>query len=158
MSTREGRLDGSGIRVALVVARFNDLVTSKLLSGAEDCLERHGCAEELRTVVRVPGSWELPQAAKKLAERGDFDAIVALGALIRGETPHFEYLAAQVARGLARIALDSGIPTIFGVLTTDTMDQALARAGLKTGNKGWEAALSALEMVNLFREIEGGTT
>jgi 6,7-dimethyl-8-ribityllumazine synthase len=158
MSTREGRLDGSGIRVALVVARFNDLVTSKLLSGAEDCLQRHGCTEELRTVVRVPGSWELPQAAKKLADRGDVDAIVALGALIRGETPHFEYLAAQVARGLARIALDSGIPTIFGVLTTDTMDQALARAGLKTGNKGWEAALSALEMVNLFREIEGGTS
>jgi 6,7-dimethyl-8-ribityllumazine synthase len=154
MSTQVGSLDGSGIRVALVVSRFNDLVTAKLLSGAEDCLERHGCTEQLRTVVRVPGSWELPLAAKRLAERGGVDAIVALGALIRGETPHFDYLAAQVARGVAQIGLDSGIPTIFGVLTTDTLDQAMARAGAKTGNKGWEAALSALEMVNLFREID----
>jgi 6,7-dimethyl-8-ribityllumazine synthase len=154
MSTREGLLDGSGIKVALVVSRFNDVVTAKLLSGAEDCLERHGCKADGRTVVRVPGAWELPLAAKKLAAGGGFDAIVALGALIRGETPHFDYLAAQVARGLAQIGLDSGIPTIFGVLTTDTTDQAVARAGAKTGNKGWEAALSALEMVNLFRDLE----
>lgn len=156
MSTREGLLDGTGIRMALVVSRFNDLVTAKLLSGAEDCLERHGCKADCRTVVRVPGAWELPLAAKKLAARGEFDAIVALGALIRGETPHFDYLAAQVARGLAQIGLDTGIPTIFGVLTTDTIDQAVSRAGAKTGNKGWEAALSALEMVNLFRDIERG--
>jgi 6,7-dimethyl-8-ribityllumazine synthase len=154
MSTREGRLDGSGIRVALVVSRFNDLVTAKLLSGAEDCLERHGCTAEQRTVVRVPGAWEIAQASKKLATRGEFDAIVGLGALIRGETPHFDYLAAQVSRGLAQIGLDSGIPTIFGVLTTDTIEQAMSRAGAKTGNKGWEAALSALEMVNLFRDLE----
>lgn len=154
MSTREGLLDGTGIRVALVVSRFNDVVTAKLLSGAEDCLERHGCKADCRTVVRVPGAWELPLAAKKLASDGGFDAIVALGALIRGETPHFDYLAAQVARGLAQIGLDSGIPTIFGVLTTDTTEQAVARAGAKTGNKGWEAALSALEMVNLFRDLE----
>ena len=154
MSTREGYLDGAGIRVALVVSRFNDVVTAKLLSGAEDCLERHGCKADCRTVVRVPGAWELPLAAKKLAAGGGFDAIVALGALIRGETPHFDYLAAQVARGLAQTGLDSGIPTIFGVLTTDTTDQAVARAGAKTGNKGWEAALSALEMVNLFRDLE----
>jgi 6,7-dimethyl-8-ribityllumazine synthase len=156
MSTREGLLDGTGIRVALVVSRFNDVVTAKLLSGAEDCLERHGCKADCRTVVRVPGAWELPLAAKKLAAGGGFDAIVALGALIRGETPHFDYLAAQVARGLAQTGLDSGIPTIFGVLTTDTTDQAVARAGAKTGNKGWEAALSALEMVNLFRDLERG--
>lgn len=154
MSTREGLLDGTGIRVALVVSRFNDVVTAKLLSGAEDCLERHGCKSDCRTVVRVPGAWELPLAAKKLTTGGGFDAIVALGALIRGETPHFDYLAAQVARGLAQIGLDSGIPTIFGVLTTDTTEQAVARAGAKTGNKGWEAALSALEMVNLFRDLE----
>jgi 6,7-dimethyl-8-ribityllumazine synthase len=154
MSTREGRLDGTGIRVALVVSRFNDLVTAKLLTGAEDCLERHGCTADGRTVVRVPGAWELPLAAKKLAAGGGFDAIVALGALIRGETPHFEYLAAQVARSLAQIGLETGVPTIFGVLTTDTIDQAMARAGAKTGNKGWEAALSALEMVNLFRDLE----
>jgi 6,7-dimethyl-8-ribityllumazine synthase len=156
MSTREGLLDGTGIRVALVVSRFNDMVTAKLLSGAEDCLERHGCKADCRTVVRVPGAWELPLAAKKLATGGGVDAIVALGALIRGETPHFDYLAAQVARGLAQIGLDSGIPTIFGVLTTDTIDQAVSRAGAKTGNKGWEAALSALEMVNLFRDLERG--
>ena len=156
MSTREGLLDGTGIRVALVVSRFNDMVTAKLLSGAEDCLERHGCKADCRTIVRVPGAWELPLAAKKLAARGEFDAIVALGALIRGETPHFDYLAAQVARGLAQIGLDTGIPTIFGVLTTDTIDQAVSRAGAKTGNKGWEAALSALEMVNLFRDLERG--
>lgn len=154
MTTREGRLDGSGIRVALVVSRFNDFITAKLLSGAEDCLERHGCPAEQRMVVRVPGAWEIAQAAKRIAERGGFDAIVGLGALVRGETPHFEYLAPQVARGLAQIGLDFGIPTIFGVLTTDTVDQAVARAGAKTGNKGWEAALSALEMVNLFRELE----
>jgi 6,7-dimethyl-8-ribityllumazine synthase len=158
MSTREGRLDGTGIRMALVVSRFNDLVTAKLLSGAEDCLERHGCTAEDRTVVRVPGAWELPLAAKKLAALGGFDAIVALGALIRGETPHFDYLAAQVARSLAQIGLETGIPTIFGVLTTDTIDQAMSRAGAKTGNKGWEAALSALEMVNLFRDLERGPT
>jgi 6,7-dimethyl-8-ribityllumazine synthase len=154
MTTREGRLDGKGVRVALVVSRFNDFVTAKLLSGAEDCLERHGCKAEQRTVVRVPGAWEIPQATKKLAERGGFDAIVGLGALIRGETPHFDYLAAQVARGLAQIGLDTGIPIVFGVLTADTIDQAMARAGAKTGNKGWDAALSALEMVNLFRDIE----
>jgi 6,7-dimethyl-8-ribityllumazine synthase len=154
MSTREGLLDGTGIRVALVVSRFNDLVTAKLLSGAEDCLERHGCTADCRTVVRVPGAWELPLAANKLAAGGGFDAIVALGALIRGETPHFDFLAAQVARGLAQIGLETGVPTIFGVLTTDTIDQAMSRAGAKTGNKGWEAALSAVEMVNLFRDFE----
>ncbi len=154
MSRREGRLEGSGVRMALVVSRFNGFVTSKLLAGAEECLELHGCVARQRTVVPVPGAWEIPQVAKKLARTGQFDAILALGALIRGETPHFDYLAAQVARGLAELGLDSGVPTIFGVLTTDTVEQAVARAGAKSANKGWEAALSALEMVNLFRELD----
>ena len=153
MSTREGRLDGSGIRVALVVARFNDLVTSKLLSGAEDCLERHGCTEDLRTVVRVPGSWEIPLVVAKLAESGKYDAVIALSVLIRGETPHFDVLAASVSRGLADAGVETGIPVIFGVLTTDTLEQAMERAGAKAGNKGWDASLSAIEMVHLYRQM-----
>jgi 6,7-dimethyl-8-ribityllumazine synthase len=148
------QLDGKKVRVALVVSRFNELVTSRLLSGAQDCLERHGCPESNRTVVRVPGSWELPLVANRLAASKRFDAIVALGALIRGETPHFDYLAAQVARGMAEVGMNSGIPVIFGVLTTDTVDQALDRAGAKSGNKGWDAALSAIEMANLFRALD----
>jgi 6,7-dimethyl-8-ribityllumazine synthase len=151
----QGDLDGSAVRVALVVSRFNEAITARLLAAAEDCLDRHGCREASRVVVRVPGAWELPQAAKRLAAEGRFDVILALGALIRGETPHFDFLAAQVARGLAEIALASGVPVIFGVLTTDTVEQALNRAGAKS-NKGWEAALSALEMVNLFRRLAQG--
>jgi 6,7-dimethyl-8-ribityllumazine synthase len=149
----EGGFEGRGVRIALVVSRFNAFVTDRLLRGAEDCLERHGCAAESRTVVRVPGAWELPQVAQRLARRGDLDAIVALGALIRGETPHFDLIAAQAARGLAQVGIDSGIPVIFGVLTTDTVEQALDRAGAKAGNKGWDAALSALEMVSLYRRL-----
>ncbi len=148
-------LDGKRIRVALVVSRFNDFVTEKLLDGAERCLDRHGCTAERRKVVRVPGAWEIPQAAKKLALGGGFDAIIGLGALIRGETPHFDVLAAEVARGLGQVGLDSGVPTIFGVLTTNTVEQALARAGTKSGNKGWEAALAALEMAGVFRDLGG---
>jgi len=152
--TLEGVLDARGVRIALVVSRFNDLVTSRLLSGAEDCLERHGGSADDRTVVRVPGSWEIPQAARKLAKTGQFDAIVALGALVRGETAHFDLLAAEAARGLAQVGAESGLPVIFGVLTTDTVEQAMDRAGAKLGNKGWEAALSALEMVSLFRRMD----
>lgn len=155
MSKPEAALDGSRIRVALVVSRFHDFVTEKLLDGAERCLERHGCTAERRTVVRVPGAWEIPQAAKRLTTGGGFDAIIGLGALIRGETPHFDVLAAEVARGLGQVGLDSGVPTIFGVLTTNTVEQALARAGAKSGNKGWEAALAALEMTGLFHELGG---
>jgi len=146
-------LDGSRFRVALVVSRFNELVTEKLLDGAERCLERHGCTAERRKVVRVPGAWEIPQAASKLARGGGFDAIIGLGALIRGETPHFDVLAAEVARGLGQVGLDSGIPTIFGVLTTNTVEQALARAAETSANKGWEAALAALEMADVFRDL-----
>jgi len=152
--TLQGQLEGKGIRVAIVVSRFNELVTGRLLAGAQDCLERHGCAEKDHTVVRVPGSWELPLAANRLAGTKRFDAIIALGALVRGETPHFDFLAAQVARGIAEVGMRSGIPVIFGVLTTETVEQALDRAGAKTGNKGWDAAMSAIEMVNLFRGLD----
>ena len=149
----EGHLNAKGMRFAVLVARTNDLVGSRLLAGAEDCLERHGAPAESRTVVRVPGAWELPMAASKLAKSGQFDAVVALGALIRGETPHFDLLAAEAAKGLAQAAIESGIPVIFGVLTTETLEQAMERAGAKGGNKGWEAALAAVEMVSLFRRL-----
>ena len=154
MSSPGSSMDGSGVRVALIVSRFNDFVTSKLLEGAEACLERHGCTVELREVLWVPGAWEIPQAAQRLAGAGRHDAIVALGALIRGETRHFDYLAQQVAHGLGQVALSSGIPTTFGVLTTETVDQAVERAGGRSGNKGWEAALAALQLVQLFREMD----
>ena len=150
----EGALTADGCRFALVVSRFNEQVTTGLLRGAEDCLQRHGCPSENRTIVRVPGAWEIPLAAGKLATGGGYDGIVALGALIRGATPHFDVLAAQVARGLAQIGVENGIPVAFGVLTTDTVEQALDRAGAKLGNKGWEAALSAIEMASLYRRLE----
>jgi 6,7-dimethyl-8-ribityllumazine synthase len=149
----QGKLDAQGIKVALVVSRFNDFVTGRLLQGAEDCLERHGCGEEQRTVVKIPGAWEIPQAARVLANSGNYDAIVVLGALIRGETPHFDLLAREVAHGLSQVGLQSGVPVAFGVLTTDTVEQAIDRAGAKAGNHGWKAALSAIEMVNLFRRM-----
>jgi 6,7-dimethyl-8-ribityllumazine synthase len=151
--TVEATLDAKNVKIALVVSRFNDFVTSHLVRGAEDFLDQHGCPAQNRTIVKVPGSWEIPQTAKKLALGGKFDAIVGLGALIRGETPHFELLAAEVAKGLAQVGMESGIPVIFGVLTTDTVEQAIDRAGAKSGNKGWDAARSAVEMVNLFRQL-----
>ena len=154
-SSEDGRLDGSDVRVALVVSRFNEPITSGLYDGAVLCLEEHGCGEDRRTLVRVPGAWEIPQAAARLAQGGGYDALLGLGALIRGETPHFEQLSSAVAHALARVALDSGIPTIFGVLTTDTIEQARARSGEGAGNKGREAALSALEMIQLFRDLKG---
>jgi len=149
----EGKLDAKGMRFALVVARTNDFVATRLLAGAEDCLERHGAGADARTVVRVPGSWELPQAAARLAASGKFDAVVALGALIRGETPHFDVLAAEVAKGLAQTALQHGLPVSFGVVTADSLEQAIERAGAKSGNKGWDAALAAVEMVSLYRQM-----
>lgn len=150
----EGTLDARGIRFALLVSRFNDFVCNRLLSGAEDCLVRHGAAREGLTVVRVPGSWELPLAAQRLAIQGRVDAIVALGVLIRGETPHFDVLAAEVTKGLAQVSLQHGVPVGFGVLTTETAEQAMERAGGKAGNKGWDAALSALEMASLLRRLK----
>lgn len=151
--TIEGHLDAKGLKVALVVSRWNDLVTSRLLDGALDALVRHGAAVDDQTVVKVPGSWELPLVAAKLAASGPYDAVVALGCLIRGETPHFDLLAAEAAKGLAHVGMTSGKPVSFGVLTCDTLEQALDRAGAKAGNKGWDAAVAAIEMVSLYRRL-----
>lgn len=151
--TIEGQLDAKGLKIALVVARWNEAITARLLAGAEDCLLRHGADPDALTVVKVPGSWELPLAAAKVAGSGRHDAVVALGALVRGETPHFDLLAAEAAKGLAQAGAASGMPVIFGVLTCDTMDQAIDRAGGKAGNKGWDAALAAIEMVSLYKRL-----
>ncbi len=150
----EGDLDARGLRVALVVARFNDAICGNLLEGARDALVRHGASESDLGVVRVAGSWELPQAASGLAKSGSWDAVVALGALVRGETPHFDYIASAAAKGLAEAGTSTGVPVIFGVLTTDSLEQAMDRAGGKAGNKGWDAALAAIEMVRLYRKID----
>lgn len=149
----EGNLIGTGLRVGIVVSRFNEFITTRLLSGAEDALKRHGVEEENVTVAWVPGAFEIPLMAKKLAESGKFDAVVALGTVIRGATPHFDYVNSEVAKGVASTALQTGIPVIFGVLTTDTIEQAIERAGTKAGNKGWEAAAGAIEMANLYKQF-----
>jgi 6,7-dimethyl-8-ribityllumazine synthase len=146
----EGKLDGKGKRVALVVSRFNDLVTGRLTSGAQDSLLRHGVADKDISIVRVPGAFEISAVCRKLAASGKYDSVIALGAVIRGETPHFDYVAAEAAKGVAQAAFESGIPIIFGVLTTDSLEQALERAGAKAGNKGSEAATAALEMMDLY--------
>ena len=146
----EGELDAKGKRVALVVSRFNDLVTSRLTSGAQDCLIRHGANENNISVFKVPGSFEISPLCKKLAKSKKFDAVIAIGAVIRGDTPHFDYIAQEVAKGVAQVALESEVPVVFGVLTTDTLEQALERAGAKAGNKGTEAALSAIELMSLY--------
>ena len=149
----EGNLNGTGINFGIVTSRFNSTVTERLLSGTLDCLRRHGVLEEDITVVRVPGSFEIPMAARRLVEKKEIDAVICLGAVIRGETPHFDYVAGEVARGIGHLASDSGKVVTFGVLTTDTFEQALERAGGKAGNKGWDAALVAIEMVNLLKNI-----
>jgi len=151
----EGNLIGQGLQVGIVVARFNEFITGKLLSGALDAFKRHGVDESAVDVAWVPGAFEIPFAAKKLATSGRYDAVVALGAVIRGSTPHFDYVCSEVAKGIASISLSTDTPTIFGVLTTDTIDQAIERAGSKAGNKGWEAATSAIEMANLARALKG---
>ena len=148
-----GQLSVDGQRFAIVVSRFNEFITSKLLAGAIDALKRHGCADESITVVHVPGAFELPFMAKKLAESGLYDAVICLGCVIRGQTPHFEYIAGQVARGIAEVGLATGVPTTFGVITADTLEQAVERAGAKSGNKGVDAALSAIELTNLLRQL-----
>ena len=152
MRTLEGKLISSGSRYAIIVSRFNELINSKLLSGAKDCLLRHGVSEAEIDVIWVPGAFEIPLIADKLCER-DYDAIIALGAVIRGATPHFNFISAEVSKGIAQVSLKHEKPVIFGVLTTDTIEQAIERAGTKSGNKGWDAALSALEMINLLKEI-----
>jgi len=146
-----GALEGRGLRVGIVVARFNRAVTEQLLSGALEALAAHGVAEGDVVVVHVPGAFEVPFAARKLAIAGRYDALVCLGAVVRGETPHFDYVASEVTRGIGRVVADHGLPVAFGVLTTDTIEQALERAGAGHGNKGWEAAVTAIEMAQLAR-------
>lgn len=149
----EGQLDARGLKFALIVSRFNSFVTERLLAGALDALQRTGAAQADIEIVRVPGSWEMPAAAAVLARQKRFDAIVCLGAVIRGETPHFDYIAAEAAKGLAQVSLETGVPVAFGVLTTNTLEQAIDRAGAKSGNKGYEAAMTAIEMANLLRSL-----
>jgi len=151
----EGKLDATGLKVGLAVSRFNSFIAERLLEGAIDALRRNGANEADLTIVRVPGAFELPLAAKKMADAGKFDAIICLGAVIRGATPHFDYVSAEVSKGIASVSLDSGVPVAFGVLTTDNIEQAVERAGTKAGNKGFEAAMTAIEMVNLLRSMEG---
>jgi 6,7-dimethyl-8-ribityllumazine synthase len=154
-TTFEGRLRGEGLRIAIVVSRFNDLITRQLLAGAEDALRRHDVEAERVDVAWVPGSFEIPLVARKLAQSGRYQAVVCLGAVIRGETPHFEYVASQVSSGIARAGLETGVPLIFGIITADSLEEALERAGGKMGNKGHDAAVSAIEMANLMRGMPG---
>ncbi|VAX24689.1 6,7-dimethyl-8-ribityllumazine synthase [hydrothermal vent metagenome] len=151
MNIIEGSLDGSGAKIAIVVSRFNDFITGKLLDGATDCLQRHGVKDKDIDVYKAPGAFEIPLVAKKIAEKSKskYDAVICLGCVIRGATPHFQYVSAEVSKGVAQAMMDSGMPMSFGVLTTDTIEQAIERAGTKSGNKGWDAALSVLEMINL---------
>jgi len=154
MHVIQGQLSAKGKSFGIVVSRFNALVTSQLLAGAVDCITRHGGAEDAVTVVYVPGSFEVPQAALHMASSKQFDAIICLGCVIRGDTPHFDYIAGEVTRGLGQIALQTGIPVGFGVLTTDSLEQALERAGAKSGNKGWDAALSAMELLQVQTQLK----
>lgn len=149
----EGNLVGQGIKVGIVIGRFNEFISGKLLEGALDGLKRHGVKEEDIAAAWVPGSFEIPLAAQKMAGSGNYDGVICLGAVIRGETPHFDYVSAEVSKGIAKVGLDTGKPVIFGVLTTDTIEQAISRAGTKAGNKGFDAAMSLIEMVNLLKVI-----
>jgi 6,7-dimethyl-8-ribityllumazine synthase len=153
MTSYSGNLRGEGVRVAIACGRFNDLITERLLAGARDGLLRHGVDEASITEAWVPGAFELPLAASRLAESGEYDAVICLGAVIRGATGHYEHVAGQCAAGIARVGLDTGLPVVFGVLTTETIEQALERAGTKAGNKGYESAETALEMVDLLRQL-----
>ena len=151
--TLEGDLSGHGLTFAIVVARFNSIVTSYLLGGAQEALHRHGVEDEDIEIAHVPGAFEIPLMAKKLAQTGRYDAVICIGAVIRGETDHYDHVAGSVTSGIARVSLDTGVPTIFGVLTTDTVEQALNRSGLKAGNNGYEAAVAAIEMATLLKKI-----
>ena len=153
IKTHEGHLNAAGKRFALVVSRFNEFFSSKLMAGAQDCLIRHGADTEDIEIFRAPGSYELPLVAQKVAESGRFDAVVCLGAILRGQTSHFDFVAGEAAKGIAKVGLDTGLPVIFGVITTETVEQAVDRAGARTGNRGAEAALAAIEMVNLLADI-----
>ena len=153
MKTIEGHLNASGKKFCLTVSRFNELVTQKLMDGAIDCIIRHGAKTDDITVVYVPGAFEIPAMADKLAKSGKFDAVICLGAVIRGDTPHFDYIAAETTKGIAMAAINHDCPVSFGVLTADTLEQAFERAGSKVGNKGWEAAISGIEMANLYDKL-----
>ena len=153
MKTLEGKLTAKNMKIAIVVARFNEFITSNLLSVCIDCLIRHEAADEDLTVAWVPGAFEIPMAAKKLAESGKYDAVICLGAVIRGATPHFDYVCAEASKGIAQVSMQTGVPVAFGVLTTENIQQAVERAGTKAGNKGVDCAMTAMEMVNLFKEM-----
>ena len=153
VKTIEGDLNGAGHKVGIVVSRFNDFITGKLLDGAVDCFVRHGVKEEDIDVVRVPGAFEIPMAAKRMVNRKQYHAVLCLGAVVRGATPHFEYVAGEAAKGVGALAMEADIPVLFGVLTTDNLEQAIERAGAKSGNKGWETALATIEMVNLYKKL-----
>ncbi len=153
MKLLEGKIDATGLKVAIVVSRFNEFITNKLLGGAMDCLKRNNADEDNITVAWVPGAFEIPAVTRVLASSNKYDAVICLGAVIRGSTPHFDYVAAEVSKGVASISLNAKIPVIFGVLTTDTIEQAIERAGTKSGNKGFDAAMSAIEMANLYKQI-----
>jgi 6,7-dimethyl-8-ribityllumazine synthase len=156
MPTYEGRLDATGLRIALLASRFNETITKSLLEGALSALRRHGLDDASITIAWVPGAFELPMTAKRLADSGEFDAIVCLGAVIRGATTHYDYVCGQAAAGIARVALDTGVPVIFGVLTTENIEQAIERSGTKAGNKGFDAAVAAIEMADLLRQLPKG--
>ncbi len=151
----EGHLLGQGLKFALVAGRFNEFITNKLLGGALDALYRHGVSDQDIEVAWTPGAFEIPLVALKMASTGKYDAVICLGAVIRGATPHFDYVAGEVAKGVAKVGLESGVPTIFGVITADNIEQAIERAGTKAGNKGWDAAVTAIEMANLLSNING---
>ena len=151
--TIEGKIVAKGMKFAIVASRFNDFISGRLIEGAVDALTRAGAEEKDLQIVRVPGAFELPLAAKKLAKSGRYDAVICLGAVIRGATPHFEYISAEATKGIAMVGLETEVPVAFGVLTTDTIEQAIERAGTKAGNKGWDAAMTAIEMVDLFKQL-----
>ncbi len=155
MRVIEGHLNGIGLKFAIVISRFNHFITGRLLEGAEDALKRHGVSDGDITAVWAPGAFEIPLIAKKLAQSGEYNAVICLGAVIRGSTPHFDYVAAEVSKGVAAVGLDTGVPVIFGVITTDNIEQAIERAGTKSGNKGWDAAMTALELADLNKKLEG---
>jgi 6,7-dimethyl-8-ribityllumazine synthase len=150
----EGKIIAKGMRFGIVASRFNDFISAKLIEGALDALTRAGADQKDITIVKVPGAFEIPLAAKRMARSGKVDAVICLGAVIRGATPHFEYISAEVSKGIATVALETEVPVVFGVITTDTIEQAIERAGTKSGNKGFDAALSAVEMVDLFRKMK----
>ncbi len=152
--TFEGHLDAKGLRIGIVISRFNEFISTKLLGGAMDALIRHGAEDERIEVAWVPGAFEIPLVAKRMANSGKYDCVICLGCIIRGATPHFDYVAAESSKGIAQVAMRSDCPVAFGVLTTDTIEQAIERAGTKAGNKGWDAALAAVEMANLIKQIE----